>query len=114
LSTGRKTAAGYLCCEPIVPETLEATILQDADRLDALGAVGIALVFMTGGALWRGFYSQADPFCNYREPDDSQWNLDHFFRKLLKLESGMHTGTAREAARKRTAVLRNYLARYQD
>lgn len=94
----------------ISPETLEAKILQDADRLDALGAVGIARVFMTGGSIGRGFYNPADPFCTSREPDDSRWNLDHFFRKLLKLESGMHTKAAREIARRRSEVLRNYLS----
>lgn len=94
----------------ISPKTLEAKILQDADRLDALGATGIARLFMTGGALRRGFYSPEDPFCNSREPDDSMWNLDHFYRKLLKLESGMHTKTAREIAGKRSEVLRRYLS----
>ncbi len=93
----------------IVPETLEARILQDADRLDALGAVGIARVFMTGGAINRPFCSPNDPFCKRRDPDDGRWNLDHFYRKLLKLEAGMHTGKGREMARRRTEVLRRYL-----
>ena len=79
----------------IFPDTLEARILQDADRLDALGAIGIARVFMTGGTLGRALYNPIDPFCKNREPDDKKWNLDHFYRKLLKLESGMHTKTAR-------------------
>jgi len=93
----------------ITPETLEAKILQDADRLDALGAVGIARVFMTGGAMDRAFCSPLDPFCKAREPDDGRWNLDHFYRKLLKLESGMHTGKGREMAKRRTEVLRRFL-----
>jgi uncharacterized protein len=94
----------------IVPDTLEARILQDADRLDALGAVGIARVFMTGGTLGRALYNPFDPFCKNREPDDKKWNLDHFYRKLLKLESGMHTKTAREMASRRTEVLERYLS----
>ncbi len=93
----------------IEPVTLEAKILQDADRLDAIGAIGIARVFMTGGTLDRALYSPRDPFCKSREPDDKRWNLDHFYRKLLKLESGMHTKTARELAGRRTEVLRRYL-----
>lgn len=93
----------------IVPATLEAKILQDADRLDAMGAIGIARVFMTGGTLKRSFYHPADPFCRSREPDDAKWNLDHFYRKLLKLESGMHTQTAKKIASKRAEVLRRYL-----
>ena len=93
----------------IVPKTLEARILQDADRLDAMGAVGIARVFMTGGTLGRALYNPDDPFCRTREPDDGRWNLDHFYRKLLKLEAGMHTETARRMAEKRANVLRRYL-----
>jgi uncharacterized protein len=93
----------------IIPDTLEAKILQDADRLDALGAIGIARVFMTGGTLGRALYNPIDPFCKNREPDDRKWDLDHFYKKLLKLESGMHTKTARRLADRRTKVLKRYL-----
>ncbi len=98
----------------IIPETLEAKILQDADRLDAIGAIGIARVFLTGGALNRPLYEPSDPFCRSREPDDRKWNLDHFYRKLLKLESGMHTLTGRRLAAKRSAVLKRYLLDMED
>jgi len=93
----------------IVPATLEARILQDADRLDAIGAMGIARVFLTGGALGRELYHPEDPFCRAREPDDTKWNLDHFYKKLLKLESGMHTKMGKKLASARTAVLKRYL-----
>ena len=93
----------------IVPVTLEARILQDADRLDALGAIGIARVFLTGGALGRELYHSSDPFCRAREPDDGKWNLDHFYKKLLKLESGMHTKSGKKLAAGRTTILRRYL-----
>jgi len=94
----------------IEPATLEAKVLQDADRLDAIGAIGIARVFLTGGALGRDLYNPEDPFCKGREPDDERWNLDHFYRKLLKLEDGMHTETAKRLARRRGIVLRRYLS----
>ncbi|KQC15309.1 MAG: phosphohydrolase [Methanosaeta sp. SDB] len=92
------------------PATLEEKILQDADRLDAMGAIGIARVFLTGGALGRDLYNPKDPFCKEREPDDGRWNLDHFFKKLLKLEDGMHTETGKKLARRRGIVLRRYLS----
>jgi uncharacterized protein len=98
----------------IVPVTLEAKILQDADRLDAMGAIGIARVFLTGGSLGRPLYNPDDPFCRNREPDDGEWNLDHFYRKLLKLESGMNTETARRLARKRGIVMKRYLLDLQE
>ena len=93
----------------IVPVTLEARILQDADRLDAIGAIGIARVFLTGGALGRELCHPDDPFCRAREPDDTKWNLDHFYKKLLKLEFGMHTKSGKKLAVGRTTILRRYL-----
>jgi uncharacterized protein len=98
----------------ILPNTLEAKILQDADRLDALGAIGIARVFMTGGALGRPLYNPSDPFCRTREPDDKSWNLDHFYRKLLKLESGMNTKTGKMLARRRIRCAEKIPSRPSD
>jgi uncharacterized protein len=98
----------------IEPATLEAKVLQDADRLDAIGAIGIARVFLTGGALGRPLYSPEDPFCQKREPDDGRWNIDHFFTKLLKLEGRMHTETGKRLARRRGAVLRRYLSDLEE
>ena len=98
----------------MMPVTLEAKILQDADRLDAMGAIGIARVFLTGGSLGRPLYNPEDPFCRNREPDDGEWNLDHFYRKLLKLESGMNTETARWLARKRALAMKRYLLDLQE
>lgn len=92
-----------------IPITIEGKILQDADRLDALGAIGIARVFATGGSLKRPFYNFNDPFCKTRIPDDKIWTVDHFFQKLLKLESLMNTKSGKIEAKKRTKVLRDFL-----
>mgnify|MGYP006414562191 FL=1 len=92
-----------------IPKTIEGKILQDADRLDALGAIGIARVFATGGSLRRQFYNLDDPFCKKRIPDDKIWTLDHFFEKLLKLEFLMNTKSGKIEAKKRTKILKDFL-----
>ncbi len=92
-----------------IPKTLEGKILQDADRLDALGAIGIARVFATGGSLKRPFYKIDDPFCKKRIPDDKTWTVDHFFQKLLKLESLMNTKSGKAEAKKRTKIIKEFL-----
>lgn len=92
-----------------IPATIEGKILQDADRLDAIGAIGIARVFAVGGSEKRPFYNIKDPFCKNREPDDKIWTLDHFYRKLLKLESLMNTKFGKIEAKKRTKILKDFL-----
>lgn len=98
----------------IVPLTLEAKVLQDADRLDALGAVGLARTLMLGGEMKRTFYQQKDPFCDHREPDDGIYTLDHFYRKLLTLEDTMQTPSGKTEAGKRTNFLRDFLDQMRD
>ncbi len=91
------------------PESIVGKILQDADRLDAIGAIGIARVFATGGSLKRPFYNIDDPFCKTRKPDDKTWTVDHFYQKLLKLEFLMNTKSGKMEAKKRTKVLKEFL-----
>ena len=93
----------------IAAETLEARIVQDADRLDALGAVGISRCMLVGGALHLSLYNPLDAFCEHREPTDSEFVLDHFFKKLLGLADGLHTATARQEASRRVDFMRQYL-----
>lgn len=93
----------------ITPETLEAKIVQDADRMDALGAIGIARCLVVGGVLGRPLYNPSDPFCDNREPDDSLWTIDHFYVKLFKLPETMHTDSAKKEALKRVQVMKSWL-----
>ncbi|MCB8983177.1 MAG: HD domain-containing protein [Ardenticatenaceae bacterium] len=93
----------------IPPQTIEAKVVQDADRLDALGAVGMARTFMVGGALQRPLYYPDDPFCAHRPPDDAVATLDHFYTKLLKLAGTMQTAVGRQEAERRTAFMHSFL-----
>lgn len=93
----------------ITPETPEAKVVQDADRLDALGAVGLARCFMVGGQLGHALYHPGDPFCNDRPPDDNTYSIDHFYTKLLRLPNSMQTDAGQEEAKRRASFLRSYL-----
>ncbi len=93
----------------IAPRTIEAKVVQDADRLDALGAIGIARCFAVGAALGRPIYQADDPFCSAREPDDAAASVDHFYVKLLKLADTMQTEAGRREALRRRDYMRGYL-----
>jgi len=90
------------------PETIEAKILQDADRLDAIGMVGAARCFYVAGRLNSGLYDPADPRAKHRPLDDKAWSIDHFPAKLFKLADGFQTGTGAELARERHERLVNF------
>lgn len=93
----------------IEPRSLEAAVVQDADRLDALGAVGLARCFMVGGSLGSQLYHVADPFCEDRDPDDSLYIIDHFYEKLLRLPKTMKTAAGRKEGERRAQFLNVYL-----
>lgn len=93
----------------ITPETPEAMVVQDADRLDALGAIGIARCLALGGAMGRPLYDPSEPFPEKRAPDDTANILDHFYVKLLGLADTMTTAAGRAEARSRTVFMRRYL-----
>jgi uncharacterized protein len=94
----------------VLPETLEAKVVQDADRLDALGAIGIARTLMLGGANGAPLYELSEPFPVTRAADDRTSVIDHFFTKLLKLADTMQTATGRTMAQQRAEFLKQFLA----
>lgn len=93
----------------ITPLTLEAKILQDADRLDALGMVGVARVFYVSGRMGRHLYDPEDPQATQRPYDDQQFAVDHFHTKLLHLADGFQTDTGTSLAKVRHERLKRCL-----
>jgi uncharacterized protein len=98
----------------IPPQTVEARVVQDADRLDSLGAIGIARCLLVGGHLGRPLLAPDDPFCLERQPDDGRYTIDHFYAKLLKLPATMQTAAGRAEAERRADYMRAYLDRLRD
>ena len=99
----------------VKPETLEAGIVRDADRLDALGAIGIMRWAITGAMRHTSAtlsYHPEDPFAQEHPLDDNRYMLDHFYAKLLKLGETMTTETGRVLAQRRTAFLYTYLREF--
>ncbi|MGO4441136.1 HD domain-containing protein [Rhizobium sp. RAF56] len=98
----------------IEPETLEAKILQDADRLDAIGMVGAARCFYIAGRLGSGLYDPLDPLAQSRPLDDKRFAIDHFETKLFKLADGFQTEAGRALARERHDRLKTVLDLFLD
>ena len=95
-------------------QTLEAKVVQDADRMDALGAIGIARCLLVGGKLDRPLLDSEDPFCDDREPDDGLYTLDHFYCKLFKLPETMQTDAGRQEAHRRADLMQDYLDKLRN
>ncbi len=95
----------------IVPETIEAKVVQDADRMEALGAIGLARVFYTSGLLRRKMFDPEDPLAEHRALDDREYALDHFQVKLLKLSETMQTNAGRRVAERNSDYLREYMGK---
>lgn len=98
----------------VEPETKEARVVHDADKLDALGAIGIMRWAITGtlhGAPQT--YDFDDPFAEQHPLDDRHYMLDHFSKKLFKLANMMCTPTGRALAKQRTVFMRTYLYEFR-
>ena len=98
----------------IETKSLEAMVLQDADRLDALGAFGLSRCLMLGGHMESQLYHSNDPFCENRSPDDARFCVDHFFAKLLTLKDTMQTEAGKTVAIERTKFLKDFLDQLKD
>jgi len=98
------------------PTSLEARIVQDADRLDAIGALGVARAFAYGGAKGRLLYEPGvkpvlhGSFAAYKK--SKSHTINHFHEKLLLLKDRLHTKEARRIARERHAFLGTFLKRF--
>ncbi|MGZ8252809.1 MAG: HD domain-containing protein [Methylophilaceae bacterium] len=92
----------------ITPETLEAKIVQDADRLDALGAVGLARLYYTAGRMGSALAHPTDPLALSRSMDDKNYALDHIEVKLATLPATMQTVAGRKMGEARLEWLREF------
>jgi uncharacterized protein len=93
----------------IETRTLEAKVVQDADRLDALGAVGLSRCLMLGATWQSKLYHFEDPFSQNRELDDKNFCIDHFFVKLQGLVNTMKTPSGIGEAENRWQFMVEYL-----
>jgi len=93
----------------IAATTVEARALQDADRLDALGAIGLGRLFGVTGALGRTLFHPTDPLAENRDLDEMQYGLDHFAIKLAHIHYSMKTAKGRDEAAKRTGLMISFI-----
>lgn len=104
--------------ESMIPDTIEGKVVQDADRLDAMGAIGIARAFAFGGNKGRCMHNPEVPVCLEMDANEYVENegttINHFYEKLFHLKEMMNTKTAQEIARNRDEFMREYLKRFLE
>jgi uncharacterized protein len=94
-----------------IPSSSLGKALQDADRLEALGAIGIMRVFSTGARMGTRYFDPQDPWARARKLDDTAFSVDHFFTKLLRLPETFQTEAGKREGNKRATVLKEFLSR---
>ena len=98
----------------ITPLTLEAKIVQDADRLDSLGMLGVARTFYIAGRMGSALYDPQDPQAKHRDYDDKRFCLDHFQTKLLHLADGFQTVAGQRLAQIRHQRLKGFMEQFME
>lgn len=97
-------------------ETKEGMVTQDADRLDAIGAIGIARTFAFGGSKNHLLYNPSIPPKDFNSLDEVKFKdnhtINHFYEKLLKLKDLMNTETGKELAEKRHKYMEDFLKQF--
>lgn len=98
----------------IKPKILEERIIQDADKLDALGAMGLARAFILAGHYGQTTYNPKikPDFAYYLKHGRSNTTINYFYDKVFKLKKLLHTKTARKIAKEREKFMRDYLKRF--
>ena len=99
----------------IMPSTLEAKVLQDADLLESTGAISVMRTFASSTPMHiKSFYNIEDPFCENRGPSPNKYSMDLFFQRLLLVSKRLHTETAKKMAKRRDEFLRVFINEFKE
>ncbi len=96
------------------PTSLESAILQDSDRLDTLGAIGVLRCATVNTLMKASYYEPQDPLAQDRELNDKKYMVDHYFVKIFKLPEMMNTEEGRSIAFERVEYMKDFLSELID